>query len=216
MGPPRLRITRRSGHRDAGAAGHDRRARVWTRVLSSLPGGPAPTASAPVAPAHAPLRRLHRSRCRHHARARTCSSPTRSSATRRSRRPGPLPAADGRSWGSSTASHGDHFGGVEGTTQAEVDAGRCAIIAPDGFMEARGRENIYAGPAMARRAGYMYGAALDAAERPGGSRPGPDDSTGHHLPHRATDTHHGDRPDPRDRRHRLEFQLTPGTGRRPR
>jgi alkyl sulfatase BDS1-like metallo-beta-lactamase superfamily hydrolase len=61
-----------------------------------------------------------------------------------------------------THSHGDHFGGVRGvTTQADVDAGRCPIIAPDGFMEHAIAENIYAGPAMTRRAGYMYGAALE-------------------------------------------------------
>jgi alkyl sulfatase BDS1-like metallo-beta-lactamase superfamily hydrolase len=60
-----------------------------------------------------------------------------------------------------THSHGDHFGGVRGvTTQADVEAGSCAIIAPDGFMEHAVAENIYAGPAMTRRAGYMYGAAL--------------------------------------------------------
>jgi alkyl sulfatase BDS1-like metallo-beta-lactamase superfamily hydrolase len=60
-----------------------------------------------------------------------------------------------------THSHVDHFGGVKGvTTQEEVAAGRCAILAPDGFMEHAVAENVYAGPAMTRRAGYMYGAAL--------------------------------------------------------
>lgn len=60
-----------------------------------------------------------------------------------------------------THSHVDHFGGVKGvTTQADVDAGRCAILAPDGFLEHAVAENVYAGPAMGRRAGYMYGAAL--------------------------------------------------------
>ena len=34
-----------------------------------------------------------------------------------------------------THSHGDHFGGVLGvTTQADVDAGRCIVIAPIGFL----------------------------------------------------------------------------------
>ena len=61
-----------------------------------------------------------------------------------------------------THSHVDHFGGVLGvTTQAEVDAGRVAVLAPTGFTEHAVQENIYAGTAMARRAGYMYGAALD-------------------------------------------------------
>ena len=60
-----------------------------------------------------------------------------------------------------THSHVDHFGGVKGvTSQAEVDAGRCPVMAPEGFMEHAVAENVYAGPAMTRRAGYMYGAAL--------------------------------------------------------
>jgi alkyl sulfatase BDS1-like metallo-beta-lactamase superfamily hydrolase len=60
-----------------------------------------------------------------------------------------------------THSHVDHFGGVKGvTSQAEVDAGRCPIIAPEGFLEHAVAENVYAGTAMARRAGYMYGAVL--------------------------------------------------------
>jgi alkyl sulfatase BDS1-like metallo-beta-lactamase superfamily hydrolase len=65
-----------------------------------------------------------------------------------------------------THSHVDHFGGVRGvTTQEDVDAGRCAIIAPDGFMEHAVAENLYAGGAMTRRAGYMYGAALERGPR---------------------------------------------------
>ncbi|GAA4753300.1 alkyl/aryl-sulfatase [Gordonia alkaliphila] len=60
-----------------------------------------------------------------------------------------------------THSHVDHFGGVKGvTTQEAVDAGEVAIIAPVGFLEPAIEENLYAGAAMARRAGYMYGAAL--------------------------------------------------------
>jgi alkyl sulfatase BDS1-like metallo-beta-lactamase superfamily hydrolase len=65
-----------------------------------------------------------------------------------------------------THSHADHFGGVKGvTTQADVDAGRCTILAPDGFMEHAVAENLYAGGAMTRRAGYMYGAALERGPR---------------------------------------------------
>ncbi|MGB0972591.1 MAG: alkyl/aryl-sulfatase, partial [Mycobacterium sp.] len=61
-----------------------------------------------------------------------------------------------------THSHVDHFGGVLGvTTQADVDAGEVAVLAPEGFTEHAVQENVYAGTAMARRAGYMYGAALD-------------------------------------------------------
>jgi len=59
-------------------------------------------------------------------------------------------------------SHVDHFGGVKGvTTQQDVDAGRCTIIAPEGFLEHAVAENVYAGTAMIRRAAYMFGAALD-------------------------------------------------------
>lgn len=58
-------------------------------------------------------------------------------------------------------SHVDHFGGVLGvTTVDDVEAGRCAVIAPSGFMEEAVAENVYAGTAMTRRATYMYGAAL--------------------------------------------------------
>ncbi|GAA1971215.1 alkyl sulfatase dimerization domain-containing protein [Isoptericola halotolerans] len=58
-------------------------------------------------------------------------------------------------------SHVDHFGGVRGVVdQEDVDAGRTQVIAPAGFVEHAVAENVYAGPAMARRAGYMYGAAL--------------------------------------------------------
>jgi linear primary-alkylsulfatase len=61
-----------------------------------------------------------------------------------------------------THSHIDHFGGVLGvTTQADVDAGRVAVIAPEHFTQHAVQENVYAGTAMARRAAYMYGAALD-------------------------------------------------------
>jgi len=60
-----------------------------------------------------------------------------------------------------THCHVDHFGGVKGvTSQEDVDAGRVRIVAPEGFMEPAIAENVYAGTAMGRRAGYMYGAAL--------------------------------------------------------
>lgn len=60
-----------------------------------------------------------------------------------------------------THSHIDHFGGVFGVaSQEEVDAGRIAVIAPEGFVGHAVEENVYAGTAMGRRAGYMYGAAL--------------------------------------------------------
>jgi alkyl sulfatase BDS1-like metallo-beta-lactamase superfamily hydrolase len=60
-----------------------------------------------------------------------------------------------------THSHIDHFGGVKGIiSQEHVDAGNCPVIAPEGFLTAAVSENVFAGTAMARRAGYMYGAAL--------------------------------------------------------
>ncbi|MEV0228169.1 alkyl sulfatase dimerization domain-containing protein [Nonomuraea sp. NPDC050786] len=54
-----------------------------------------------------------------------------------------------------THSHADHFGGVRGVTDGDVP-----ILAPAGFMEHAVAENVYAGPAMTRRAVYMYGPAL--------------------------------------------------------
>jgi alkyl sulfatase BDS1-like metallo-beta-lactamase superfamily hydrolase len=70
-----------------------------------------------------------------------------------------------------THSHADHFGGVKGIiSQEDVDAGRVPVIAPEHFMEHAVSENIYVGAAMSRRAGYMYGAALDRAP-PGRSAP---------------------------------------------
>ena len=60
-----------------------------------------------------------------------------------------------------THSHVDHFGGVFGVaSEADVEAGRVQVIAPEGFIEHAVAENVYAGTAMSRRAGYMYGAAL--------------------------------------------------------
>lgn len=59
-------------------------------------------------------------------------------------------------------SHIDHFGGVFGVaSQEDVDAGRIAVIAPEGFVHHAVSENVYAGTAMGRRAGYMYGASLE-------------------------------------------------------
>jgi alkyl sulfatase BDS1-like metallo-beta-lactamase superfamily hydrolase len=60
-----------------------------------------------------------------------------------------------------THSHIDHFGGVKGIiSQDDVDSGRVPVIAPEGFMAHAISENVFAGTAMGRRAGYMYGAAL--------------------------------------------------------
>lgn len=60
-----------------------------------------------------------------------------------------------------THSHVDHFGGVMGVTcQADVDAGKVAVLAPEGFTQHAVQENVYAGSAMTRRATYMYGTLL--------------------------------------------------------
>jgi alkyl sulfatase BDS1-like metallo-beta-lactamase superfamily hydrolase len=112
-----------------------------------------------------------------------------------------------------THSHVDHFGGVKGvTTQEDVDAGRCVIIAPEGLVEHAVAENVYAGPAMARRAGYMYGAALDRGPSGQiGAGLGQTTSTGTVTLIIPTDsiTKTGDTRTVDGIR--MEFQLTPGT-----
>lgn len=61
-----------------------------------------------------------------------------------------------------THSHADHFGGVRGILDsADVESGAVPVIAPAGFAEHAVAENVFVGTAMSRRAGYMYGAALD-------------------------------------------------------
>lgn len=65
-----------------------------------------------------------------------------------------------------THSHVDHYGGVKGvTTEEDVRAGRTAVIAPNGFMEAVGGENVLAGVAMTRRAQFQFGGLLPPGER---------------------------------------------------
>jgi len=65
-----------------------------------------------------------------------------------------------------THSHIDHFGGVLGILSPEEAAkNRVRIIAPSGFMEEATSENILAGIAMGRRAGYQFGRHLDVSER---------------------------------------------------
>lgn len=54
-------------------------------------------------------------------------------------------------------SHVDHFGGVVGVLPQNKTI---PIIAPVGFMEEAVSENVFAGPAMHRRAGFMYGVPL--------------------------------------------------------
>ena len=60
-----------------------------------------------------------------------------------------------------THSHVDHFGGGPGViTAADAASGKVAVIAPEGFMHEAIAENVIAGPAMLRRAEYMFGILL--------------------------------------------------------
>jgi alkyl sulfatase BDS1-like metallo-beta-lactamase superfamily hydrolase len=61
-----------------------------------------------------------------------------------------------------THSHVDHFGGAKGIVSAEeIEARQIPVLAPAGFLHHAVSENVFAGTAMARRAGYMYGALLE-------------------------------------------------------
>lgn len=58
-------------------------------------------------------------------------------------------------------SHVDHYGGVRGIVdEADVEAGKVQILAPEHFTEHAVSENVIAGNAMSRRAIYKYGALL--------------------------------------------------------
>lgn len=60
-----------------------------------------------------------------------------------------------------THSHIDHFAGLAGVLPLEeITARGVPVVAPQGFLEEAVSENVLAGPAMVRRAGYMYGNAL--------------------------------------------------------
>jgi len=65
-----------------------------------------------------------------------------------------------------THSHADHFGGALGVVSAqEVKSRKIPVVAPEGFMEEATSENILMGPAMGRRAMYMYGSRLPRNEK---------------------------------------------------
>ena len=58
--------------------------------------------------------------------------------------------------------HVDHYGGIKGiVSEKEVKEKKIPIIVPQGFEEHAVSENVYAGNAMGRRAGYQYGTILD-------------------------------------------------------
>ncbi|MET0306048.1 MAG: alkyl sulfatase dimerization domain-containing protein [Solirubrobacterales bacterium] len=61
-----------------------------------------------------------------------------------------------------THSHVDHFGGAKGVVSPEeIEARQIPVLAPAGFLHHAVSENVFAGTAMGRRAGYMYGALLE-------------------------------------------------------
>lgn len=65
-----------------------------------------------------------------------------------------------------THSHIDHYGGVRGIVdEADVKSGKVKVIAPAGFMEAVGGENVLAGLPMARRAQFQFGPMLPRGAR---------------------------------------------------
>ncbi len=73
-------------------------------------------------------------------------------------------------------SHVDHYGGIYGLLSQEdvadaslplaeqLASGKVVILAPEGFLGHAVSENIYAGPAMGRRAQYQYGSLLEIGE----------------------------------------------------
>jgi len=65
-----------------------------------------------------------------------------------------------------THSHVDHFGGARGVVSAEeVEERGIPVLAPAGFLHHAVSENVFAGTAMGRRAGYMFGALLERGPR---------------------------------------------------
>ena len=66
-----------------------------------------------------------------------------------------------------THTHIDHYGGVKGVIDVEdVASGKVPIIAPGHqFDKFAIGENVVAGNAMSRRAGYAFGSLLDRGQR---------------------------------------------------
>ena len=73
-------------------------------------------------------------------------------------------------------SHIDHYGGIFGlineedaadaslSLEEQLASGKVVVLAPEGFLEHAVSENLYAGPAMGRRAQYQYGALMAPGE----------------------------------------------------
>jgi alkyl sulfatase BDS1-like metallo-beta-lactamase superfamily hydrolase len=110
-------------------------------------------------------------------------------------------------------SHIDHYGGVKGVvSEADVQAGRVHVYAPEGFLDDAVRENVYAGNAMSRRALYMYGVMLDKApDGQAGSGLGKTLSRGTVTLIAPTDTIEGSVVSKTIDGVEFVFQLTPGT-----
>jgi alkyl sulfatase BDS1-like metallo-beta-lactamase superfamily hydrolase len=110
-----------------------------------------------------------------------------------------------------THSHVDHFGGARGVLPREAEAG-VPVIAPVGFLEHAVSENVFAGPAVARRAGFMHGTRLPKApDAQIGTGLGTTMSTGTvSLVPPTVDVTHSGQTEIVDGV-RILFQLTPGT-----
>jgi len=110
-------------------------------------------------------------------------------------------------------SHVDHYGGVGGVTNArDAASGAVKVIAPEGFLEHAGSENIIAGPAMLRRARFQFGLTLPRngeGEMTSGLGPRPSFGSGSLIAPNLLITHTGQEVTVGDVR--MVFQLTPGT-----
>lgn len=112
-----------------------------------------------------------------------------------------------------THSHADHFGGARGmVAQADVDAGKVQVIAPEGFLEHAVSENVIAGAAMSRRASYQFGTFLPrgpAGQVSAGIGPAVSAGTQTLIPPTTSIRRTGETLTLDGVR--IEFQLTPGT-----
>ena len=106
-----------------------------------------------------------------------------------------------------THSHVDHYGGVKGvTSEADVMAGKCRIIAPEHFTEEAVSENVMAGNAMSRRAQlHVRPAPSQGSPRAGFFRPWPYDIDRRDHAHRACRVREEDRRKANHRR--LELRI---------